>query len=360
MAAHFSLLNFQDLFWGQPRSYGAQSSSIEAPKGRLSLISMRNSVRKMAKRNDWSAMVRPRVGEEMDSTKGTMAATTMVGSDYFFLERWVNYYGNQLGRENLFVYSHGGDPRHKEIAEGANVIRLPYDETRFSWNQRRWQMISLFNGAFTNYYNWVLSTDVDEIVAVDPDVSSSLPDYIASLDRDALPRVLTPFAIEMVHNPTLEPEPIEAGVNLLERRKIFRLNANYAKPCITRAPIAIAPGGHFANHNQVHLDPNLYLFHLRFIDHDMTVERLALRREQRIVQSGEIQETGRKRTGWDTALDEYKALSQREPVAETVEFADERKEMLDNWRVKKGSFWSLGGGRSADVFRLPQRFASVF
>ncbi|WP_208348281.1 glycosyltransferase family 2 protein [Pseudaestuariivita rosea] len=296
----------------------------------------------------------------IEPTKAPMAATTMVGGDHFFLERWVNYYGKHLGRENLYIYSHGGDPAHKEIAAGANVIYLPYDDTRFSWNQRRWQMISLFNGAFSNFYNWVLSGDVDEIVAVDPAVSDNLVDYIAGLPRNRLPRVLTPFAFEMVHNPTLEPDPIEPGVNLLERRRIFRLNANYCKPCIVRAPVSFAPGGHYANHNRVHLDENLYLFHLRFIDYNMTKDRLALRREQRNIASGDLKEVKRKATGWDTAWDDYQIYAKREPVAETASFPEVRAKMLEGWKVKKGSYWSLSGGRSKEVYRLPERFSELF
>ncbi len=296
----------------------------------------------------------------MDSTRGKMAAMTMVGADHFYLERWVEYYGRHLGRENLFILSHGGDPEHRRIADGANIIYLPYDQTRFSWNQRRWQMLSLINGGLTNYYNWVLTGDVDEIVVVDPDVCDNLGAYMASLPTAGLPRVVTPFAIEMVHNPTVEPEPLKDGAGILDRRRIFRLNGNYCKPCITRDAVSFAPGGHYANHDKVRLDPHLYLFHLRFIDHDMTVSRLSLRREQRNIQSGDLKDTKRKTTGWDTALDEYKSLSQMTPVAETVDFPDVRKAMLDGWRQKVGSYWSLAGGRSKQVYRLPDRFAGLF
>ena len=44
----------------------------------------------------------------MDTTRAPMMAMTMVGGDHFFLRRWVEYYGRQLGRENCYVLSHGG------------------------------------------------------------------------------------------------------------------------------------------------------------------------------------------------------------------------------------------------------------
>lgn len=297
----------------------------------------------------------------MDKTKAGMAAITMVRGDHFFLRRWLDYYGKQLGREHLYILNHGGDAGIAAMAEGANVIYLPYDESRFSWNQRRWQMLSEFTTAFTRHYNWVLCGDVDEIVAVDPDVAGSLPEYIGRFAEGEAPRVITPFAIELVHNPRLEPEALSDDAGILARRRIFRLNANYAKPCITRNRITFAPGGHFASEKVPFLDPHLYLFHLRFVDFAMTHDRLALRLEQRNIQSGDLAEVERKVTGWDTAWSSYEALSKLDPSAETVEFPEFRREMQEGWRLKEGTpFWSVGGGRSSKVYRLPERFAQLF
>jgi len=201
---------------------------------------------------------------------------------------------------------------------------------------------------------------VDEIVCVDPAVSDSLPGYVASLTKKGGPQVITPFAIEMVHNPKLEPDQITDGRKILDVRRIFRLNANYAKPCISATKIDIVPGGHFANHPRLHLDPHLYLFHLRFIDHDMTEKRLATRRAQREIQSGALEEVEREKTGWDTAWDTYKALSKMKPKAETVDFPEFRKEMIDGWKPKKVVYWAPGGARPPGVYRLPERFKALF
>jgi hypothetical protein len=164
----------------------------------------------------------------------------------------------------------------------------------------------------------------------------------------------------MVHNPGLEPEPIREGRNILDVRRIFRLNANYAKPCITSDKIDIAPGGHFANHPKLHLDPHLYLFHLRFIDHDMTEGRLATRRAQRVIQSGALEEVERAKTGWDTAWETYKGLSKEKPRAETVDFPEFRKEMVEGWKEKKVVYFAPGGARPKGVYRLPERFKVLF
>lgn len=296
----------------------------------------------------------------MDTTRAPMMAMTMVGGDHFFLRRWVQYYGAQLGRENCYVLSHGGDPAHRDIAAGCNVIYLPYDATRDCFNQRRWQMLSRLTSAFTNYYNWVLVGDVDELVVVDPAISPSLRDYVSAIDPKRGPKVLTPFAIEMVHTPDLEPEKITDDRPILSVRRNFRLNANYAKPCITATKIDIVPGGHFANHPHLHLDPHLYLFHLRFIDYDLCAARLAMRRAQREIQSGALQDVAREKTGWDTAWDTYISLCKQKPIREDVEFAEFRAEMKAGWRVKKEVYFAPGGARPKGLYALPERFASVF
>jgi hypothetical protein len=49
-------------------------------------------------------------------------------------------------------------------------------------------------------------------------------------------------------------------------------------------------------------------------------------------------------------------------VAETVDFPDIRKALNKGWRRKdeKSPFFTFGGGRSKEVYRLPERFATVF
>ena len=115
----------------------------------------------------------------MDPTKAPCGAMTMAYQDHAFLQRWVDYYGRQFGRQHLYVMSHGGDPEHARIAEGANLIRLPRDPTLFRMDRRRWDAKSRFANAMLRYYNWFIVGDVDEIVIVDPAVAPDLTTYLA-------------------------------------------------------------------------------------------------------------------------------------------------------------------------------------
>ncbi|MGB0800036.1 MAG: hypothetical protein ACPGRD_12035, partial [Planktomarina sp.] len=72
----------------------------------------------------------------MDKTKNPLGVVGMVYQDYAMLQRWYDYYAAQVGPENLFVFSHGNDPKHREIAKGANVINVPRDPAMTKFDSR--------------------------------------------------------------------------------------------------------------------------------------------------------------------------------------------------------------------------------
>lgn len=295
----------------------------------------------------------------MDSTKAPCAAVTMVKGDYFFLKRWLDYYTDQFGRENLYVISHGPDPKVSQLAKGANVITMPFDPTRTQVERKRWQLLSHFTSGLTSYYNWVLCNDVDEIVAVDPDIAQGLLEYFSSIKRPA--RVISPMGLETVHNPKLEKTKLTSSVKILKARRSFRLNSNYAKPCIVRVPLSFSVGGHSCSEDRRVLDTNLFLFHLRFVDYDISVERLKTRQEMRNTQDGDQKATKRNQTTWDQALDSFMLLSEQKPVAEQSDFPEFAKIMRDGKRsAAPGKHWFFGGGRSKELYRLPKRFSKLF
>ncbi len=296
----------------------------------------------------------------MDPTKAPCGAITMAYKDYPFLQRWVDHYGKQFGREHLYVLSHGGDPEHARIAEGCNVVRLPRDPQMFRLDRRRWNFLSQFASGMLRYYNWLFVGDVDEVVILDPAVGDDLVDYLRQFEGAATPKSLCPFAIELIHNPTIEPEPILADQPILSRRRVFRANANYSKPCIIRNEVTFTIGGHANNHLPRALDPHLYLLHLRFFDYEIASERLGGRKEMREIMTGEKDpaEVGK---AWGKDLENFKKLASGVPVREDVDLPEFRAKMIDGQQLLhdgKVAFW--GGGRTKELYRLPERFAGVF
>jgi hypothetical protein len=296
----------------------------------------------------------------LDPTKPPCAAITMAYQDHVFLDRWVRHYGAQFGRQHLYILSHGGDPEHARIGEGCNIITLPRDPTMFRLDRRRWGFISQFASGMLRYYNWLFVGDVDEVVIVDPDVAPDLTSYMQRKTARDTPKSICPLGIELIHNPAQEPLPIDPGAPILSRRRNFRANANYSKPCIIRRDTTFSIGGHANTHLPRVLDPHLYLIHLRFFDYDITCARLTQRKDMREIMRGDKdpKDVGH---AWGRDLENFKALASGVPVREDVELAEFRARMLAEQQVlHDGKVAFFGGGRTRELYRLPERFAQVF
>lgn len=281
----------------------------------------------------------------------------MAFKDYDLLENWVQYYAKHTELRHLYVLSHGNDPKHRDIAKGANVINLPRDPSLIELDRRRWFLLTQFTNGFLRYYNWMIVTDVDEIVVLDPKSGTNLADYLATYEGRRAPRSLSAFGIEIVHNPELEPDPLPSPGQVLSKRKLFRLNSNYAKPCIVRHDVSFSIGGHANNHQPRVLDDNLILMHLRFYDYDQSCDRLKLRADMR----KELDEKSGKSHGWSKSIETFSRLALQKPVETTLEFAEFRKKMRDEATdLHNGKVTFFGGGRSKELYQLPDRFTTLF
>lgn len=292
-----------------------------------------------------------------DPSKALLAVVTMVKGDHAFLARWLDYYGPQVGRQNLYVLRHGHDPQIDRLAQGANIIHVPDLDDKSGFDRRRWQALSQFTSGLSLYYNWVLCSDVDEIVAPDPALGRDLAGYLGDLlDRGGAPMAISPFAVEIVHTPASERDPLTDGTKVLSVRRNFRLNSNYAKPCLTRGRVAFSIGGHGSTREDVALDTNLFLFHLRYMDDTLSRDRLAARKAW-------IQEKDGETPGgstWHQGADTFDRLSAMDPVAETCDFPEFVQRMVEGRTRAATGNWFFRSMRSKVLYRLPDRFAGLF
>ncbi|MEM9968389.1 MAG: glycosyltransferase family 2 protein [Pseudomonadota bacterium] len=296
-----------------------------------------------------------------DTSKAPVCVMTMVYQDYFFLKKWYQYYSAQFDPAHLYIFSHGNDPEHRKIAPKANVIGVYRDPTLRRLERKRWNSMSELHKMLLTYYNWVICSDVDELILFDPEVSTDLGSYLAEINQDETPpKSICPLGIEIIHNPELEPDEIDENQPILDQRRVFRLNANYSKPCILREPGRFSVGGHANTHLPRVLADHLFLVHLRFFDYKRSHERLVSRlnmRKKLDRSDNEADLTG----AWSNDLENLKTLSSRVPEQETIDFPEFRKKMVDGMRVMHSgtmAFW--GGGRTHEVYRLPERFSRVF
>ena len=296
----------------------------------------------------------------IDASKAPLAVVTMVHRDYPFLRRWVEYYGGQVGRENLYVLRHGPDPRIDEIAEGANILNVPRLPAKDGFNRRRWDALSQIASGLTLYYNWVLCGDVDELVVVDPDVSDSLPGHLMNRLASHPPApVVTPLGLEVIHHPEAEPQPLDPESPLLAQRRMVRVHSNYAKPCIIGRRVRFSPGGHGIAFGGAVVDPALVLFHLRYMDSDLSRSRLEERRAFALEKAGtaEIAETSKLR--WSKDLEAFEELQSRAPATEEVDL-NEVARRIDKKVLADSGNWFGGRWVSKDLKLIPDRFLGLF
>ena len=113
-----------------------------------------------------------------------IAALTMVRNDDFFLRKWVEYYGAQLGKEHLYVFFDGTDQVIPSFCDGTHAVAIPKVGTDVVSNDKGRVAVMSAKAAelFQNGYDLVIGTDADEFVVVDPERGLSLPEYLSQCE----------------------------------------------------------------------------------------------------------------------------------------------------------------------------------
>ncbi len=194
----------------------------------------------------------------------SFAAITYVFNETVNLPIWVNYYGKLFGYENLFVvdrYSNDGSTDNLGAVNVIKVPRRPFDE------HEKTDFMSAFHASLTSFYDAVIITDCDEILVPDVGNFSDLNDYIAKLDGD----YVNAIGIDVTHMITEEP-PIDLLKPILSQRRYGLFSSPECKHLLSRIPLKWLPGFHASN-MPPRFDPNLFIFHLKFMDYGAAANR---------------------------------------------------------------------------------------
>lgn len=285
-----------------------------------------------------------------------IAFATMVGDEPVFLPIWIKYYSRFIAKSHLVIVVDGMDRPLPPEAEGCQVLRLPRRAPGPGWDIERWRMISDLTTTLLHRFDVVAFNDVDEILVLDPDLGS---DLLASVARAHQIGVISPFAIEVLHRIDLEPDPLDPARPVLSQRRFGRINASYCKPCITATPLRWSLGGHYANQPTLHLDRELFLFHLRYVDHGYLLQRQASRNAMMV--NSDVAGAG-----WSKGQDEMTNFLQSFAQAGSPEDSDfrfdwQRKRIAKSWQYDAASdIWRHDRLHNRRTYRIPQRFEGMF
>ena len=269
----------------------------------------------------------------------------MVRNDDFYLRKWVEYYGREFGRENLYIFFDGRDQDVPDFCEGTHASLedkiqgqvVDMEKTRLSFLSGKAKEL------FSDGYNLVIGVDADEFVVVDPKLGIGLAEY---LDKTEIKDSISGLGVDVGQKIGEEPD-IDGARTFLSQRHYARLSTRYTKPSIIARPLRWGRGFHRVKGHNFHIAKDLYLFHLGYFD----IERIKAR----------FDDPSRRQAGWT------KHLKRR---SETIRMVTTRKvREWDKWTtiarrtqtlVRPPYAWNKPSMfESVIIVRIPERFDNI-
>lgn len=199
-----------------------------------------------------------------------IAAITMARNDEFFLNRWIDYYGNQIGEENLYIYLDGVDQPIPQLAKICHVIHVErVAEHVVKAEKRRLSFLSQRAKELLNHYDMIIGVDADEFLVVDPMCEKNLAEYLNEMHcNDSISGLGMDVGQHLDVEQTLDPQQL-----FLHQRSFAYLSSRYTKPSVICKPLNWGSGFHRIKGRNFHIDDNLYLFHFGSVDYEMIQAR---------------------------------------------------------------------------------------
>lgn len=210
----------------------------------------------------------------MEMGKKRIAALTMLRNDEVFLRKWVDYYGAQLGRENLYVWFDGLDQRVPDFCDGVNVEVVAHIEGNVREGDRgRIDFLSAKAAELFFRYDLVIGTDVDEFLVVDPALGVGLADFLSSLAVSGRAS-FSGLGVDVGQRLGMETV-IDWSRPLLQQRSFARLSTRYTKASVLARPLPWGSGFHRVRGRNFHIVKDLYLFHFGCVDLERIKSRMS-------------------------------------------------------------------------------------
>ena len=203
-----------------------------------------------------------------------IAAITMARNDEFFLGRWIKYYGEQIGLENLYIYLDGTDQVIPKNAGVAHIKKLPHrDMSRAAGDKYRIGLMNDLARELLKKYDIVIGCDCDEFLIVDPKTNKSLAEYLSEIK---IKNTVSGLGLDVGQNMNSEPA-LDANLPILTNREYALLSTRYTKPVVKTVPLDWGSGFHSISGHNFHIDKNLYLLHFGAVDMKMLTCKAAAR-----------------------------------------------------------------------------------
>lgn len=201
-----------------------------------------------------------------------IAALTMARNDDFFLRKWVEYYGRELGKQNLYIYYDGEDQTIGDFCEGTNVtVHTKIGNQVVAAEKARLKFLSEKAAElFAKGYDLVIGVDADEYIVVDSKLHIGLREYLSSLDIQVS---LSPMGLDFGQKLGEEGD-LTLEEPFLRQRHYAQIGTRYTKPSIIAQPCRWGSGFHRIKGHNYHIASDLYLMHFGYSDQKILEQRL--------------------------------------------------------------------------------------
>lgn len=203
-----------------------------------------------------------------------IAAITMARNDEFFLQRWIKYYGDEIGTENLYIYLDGTDQVTPKNAGAAHIKKLPHtDMPRAAGDKYRIGLMNDLARELLKSYDIVIGCDCDEFLIVDTNTNKTLAEYLSGIK---IKNTVSGLGLDVGQNMNCE-STLDASAPILPQREYALLSTRYTKPVVKNATVDWGSGFHSISGHNFHIDKNLYLLHFGAVDMQMLEQKAAAR-----------------------------------------------------------------------------------
>lgn len=202
-----------------------------------------------------------------------IAALTMVRNDDFYLRKWVEYYGRELGKENLWIYFDGTDQDIAPFCEGTNAfLHEKIGNQVVAAEKGRLRFLSERAASLLEQgYDLVIGVDADEFIVVDPKRELSLREYLSA---QKIGVSLSALGLDFGQKLGEEGD-ITENEPFLKQRHYAQIGTRYTKPSIVAKPCIWGSGFHRIKGHNFHIAKDLYLMHFGYFDKRRLEERFS-------------------------------------------------------------------------------------
>jgi len=282
-----------------------------------------------------------------------VAVITMARDEGTMLRRWVEHYSREVGAEHLVVVDDNSSDGSTDDLP-CPVLRIP-PLTKKSFEPARMGLLGGLSAGLLEAYDAAIFCDVDEFIVADPKVHESLRHFVAARPGRQAVGVM---GLNVVHDIAQEP-PLVESEPILGQRSLAKFLPLMCKPSLKWEPANWALASHGIK-CPFEVDPELFMFHMKFADRDH-LKAVADHRHEMFRTDGRAARTSWERSGGDmvnlldeiTADIDHDAIKPFGPPLKKLPSIVEQS-APDTWRA-------VGGGqvqamRNRPLVRVPDRF----